>query len=64
MITVTVNGQRVEFSKKKLLEAEFSGDMRIVIVEQLAAELGYTVVDRISRTDMLEIFQHIESQLD
>jgi len=64
VITVTVNGQRVEFSKKKLLEAEFSGDMRIVIVEQLAAELGYTVVDRISRTDMLEIFQHIESQLD
>ena len=63
MITVTVNEQPVTFSRQELLEAEFSGDTRIVIVETLAAVLGYTAVDRISRTDMEDIFQRIESQL-
>ena len=63
MITVTVNGQLVTLSRQELLEAEFSGDMRIVIVELLAAQMGYTAVDRISRADMEDIFQRIESQL-
>ena len=63
MITVTVNGQPVTFSKQTLLEAEYSGDTRIVIVDLLAEKLGYTAVDRISRADMEDIFQRIESQL-
>ena len=64
-ITVTCNGQVATFSRKGRLIAHCQDELRIAIVESLAAQWGYKLVDTLSFTEQLEtIFEDVEAQLN
>lgn len=52
-ITVTSNGRVATFSQNELLVAHCQDELRIRIVETLAAEWGYKLVDALSFTGQL-----------
>lgn len=63
-VTVTYDERTATFSRNALLEAQYNDDLRIVIVELLAAQWGYRFVDALSTTEQIEtIFKDIEAQL-
>lgn len=64
-ITVTYNGRVATFGRNELLVAHCQDELRIRIVETLAAQWGYKLVDTLSFTGQLEtIFEDVEAQLN
>ena len=64
-ITVTYDGRTATFSRNGLLVAHCQDELRIAIVESLAAQWGYKQVDALSVTEQLEtIFEDVEAQLN
>jgi hypothetical protein len=63
-VTVTSDERTATFSRTALLEAQYNDDLRIVIIELLAAQWSYRFVDALSTTEQIEtIFKDIEAQL-
>jgi hypothetical protein len=64
-ITITCYDRSATFSRKDLLVAHCQNELRIAIVEMLAAQWGYKQVDTLSYTGQLEtIFEDVEAQLN
>lgn len=64
-ITITCYGRSATFSQNELLVAHCQDELRIAIVEALAAQWGYKLVDTLSFTGQLEtIFEDVEAQLN